>query len=110
MLFPDHDSLSRTYEYCTERGLSMDIQKIYDLDEGRQGRFRLTDDQQDILAVAFDRGYYKVPRRVTLSGIADEFDVSHQALSERLRRAHENLINNTVIIGGKGVEEPLNSE
>lgn len=106
VIFPDRDSLSRTYDHCTERGLSMEVVSVYELDEGRQGRFGLTDDQQDVLTVAFDRGYYAIPRETTLSELADDLDASHQALSERMRRAHRNVVKNTVIIGEEGSKNP----
>jgi predicted DNA binding protein len=110
VIFPDRDSLSRTYDHCTERDLSMEVVSVYDLDEGRQGRFGLTDDQQDVLATAFDRGYYSIPRETTLSELADDLDASHQALSERMRRAHRNVVKNTVVIGENGSENPAESE
>lgn len=106
VIFPDRDSLSRTYDYCTDHGLSLEVVSVYDLDEGRQGRFGLTDDQQDALTVAFDRGYYDIPRECTLAELADEVGSSHQALSERIRRAHRNVVKNTVIIGEEGSENP----
>ncbi|MCH7662218.1 MAG: prepilin peptidase, partial [Euryarchaeota archaeon] len=70
------------------------------------GRFGLTDDQQDVLTIAFDRGYYAIPRETTLSELADDLDASHQALSERMRRAHRNVVKNTVIIGEEGSKNP----
>lgn len=106
VIFPDRDSLSRTYDHCTEQGLSMNIASVYDLDEGRQGRFGLTDDQQDLLTVAFDQGYYAIPRDCTLAELADDLEASHQALSERMRRAHRNVVKNAVIIGEDGSENP----
>jgi predicted DNA binding protein len=64
-LFPEHAALSRTHEYCEGAGLTMDVQSVYRLDDGRCGRFGLTDAQQDTLLDAFERGYYEVPRDAT---------------------------------------------
>lgn len=99
LLFPTRDALSRTYEYCETNGIRFEILSIYDIDDNRQGRFGLTDEQQDTLAAAFEAGYYDVPRETTMEELAAEFDVSHQALSERLRRGHRGLVKNTVMIG-----------
>ena len=44
------------------------------------------------LVAAFEAGYYNIPRDVTLEELADELGISHQALSERFRRAYEGLI------------------
>jgi predicted DNA binding protein len=49
----------------------------------------LSEKQFQALSLAFDRGYFAVPRRITLENLADEVGVSHQALSERLRRGQQ---------------------
>ncbi|WP_227379998.1 bacterio-opsin activator domain-containing protein [Haladaptatus halobius] len=103
-LFPDRDALSRTHDYCQEKGLPFEILNIYQLDEGRQGRFGITEDQQEALTRAYDSGYYNIPRKATAEEIADELGVSHQALSERLRRGHGSLVKNALIIG-RGADE-----
>lgn len=99
VLFPEREALSRTYDYCRDADLSLDVRSIYQLDEGREGRFGLTDEQQDTLQAAFERGYFDVPRGITLTDLAEELDISHQALSERLRRGEKSVLENTVIIG-----------
>lgn len=98
-LFPEREALSRTHEFCKEADLTMEVKSIYRLDEGRSGRFGLTDNQQDTLVEAFERGYYEVPRGVTAEELAAELGISHQALSEQLRRAHGSLVENAVVIG-----------
>ncbi|MFC4989742.1 MULTISPECIES: helix-turn-helix domain-containing protein [Saliphagus] len=99
LLFPTREAVSRTHSYCREKEIGLEIRTIYSLDDGRQGRFDLTDGQQDVLVAAYERGYYEIPRDADLEDLAAEFDISHQALSERLRRAHRSLVENTVIIG-----------
>lgn len=92
VMFPDHDSLSRTYEFCEDNGLDLTVDSIYRLDNDDESQFGLTDSQYRTLAAAKDEGYYNVPRETTMSDLADTLDVSHQALSERLRRAHGSLV------------------
>ncbi|WP_435153458.1 bacterio-opsin activator domain-containing protein [Haladaptatus sp. DFWS20] len=99
IVFPEREALSRTYEYCESKGLTLDILNIYKLEEGRKGRFGLTEHQQDTLTLAYERGYYHVPRDVTADDLADELEISHQAVSERLRRAHGSLVENAIILG-----------
>jgi predicted DNA binding protein len=99
VLVPERPALARTFEACEAAGLSMDVAKVYTLDDGRQGRFGLTDGQQETLALAFERGYYGVPRGVMAKELADELAISHQALSERVRRAHGNLVENAIVLG-----------
>ena len=46
---------------------------------------QLTETQQTLLETAIDRGYFEVPRRVTLVELADEHDISDQRASRELR-------------------------
>ncbi|WP_336343515.1 helix-turn-helix domain-containing protein [Halalkalicoccus ordinarius] len=106
VLFPDRDSLSRTYDFADDHGLRFDVVRIYELDDERKGRFGLSDEQQETLAAATKLGYYDVPRGITQAELAEKLGVSHQALSERLRRAQKTLNENTVIIGDAEGDEP----
>lgn len=97
VLFPEHDAVSTTYDACEEYDIDVDIQQIYHLDDAPSlGGFHLTDEQFTTVRTALERGYYKVPRETTLEELAAELDVSHQALSERLRRGHRTLIDNVL--------------
>lgn len=52
----------------------------------------LTDRQAELLELAFDRGYYDVPRAATTNEIADEIELDDSTVSEHLRRAERNLV------------------
>jgi predicted DNA binding protein len=56
----------------------------------------LTDRQDEALRIAYERGYFDVPRRASLEDIAVELDISPSSVSERLRRAQTQLIEETV--------------
>ncbi|WP_255190885.1 helix-turn-helix domain-containing protein [Natronobeatus ordinarius] len=99
ILFPEREALSRTYEFATDQGLSLSIQKIHELDEQRGGRYGLTDTQHETLVKALEGGYYAIPREVDMESLSDDLGISHQALSERLRRAHRALVEEAVSIG-----------
>ena len=99
VLFPDRSVLSETHDRAMDEGFSMEIKNIYQMEDNRHARFGLTEEQHETLVAAFDRGYFNVPRGVTLNEFAEELGISHQALSERLRRAHYNLIKNGLVIG-----------
>ncbi|WP_114578752.1 helix-turn-helix domain-containing protein [Saliphagus sp. LR7] len=98
-LFPSREALARTHDYCHANGIPCEVLTIYNVDEGRQGRFGLTDAQQETMTSAFELGYYEIPRELDAEELATEFDISHQALSERLRRGHKALVKNALIIG-----------
>jgi predicted DNA binding protein len=98
LLFPERDALSRTYEFCENHDICLEVETIYEMDNERHGRFGLTEEQAEALTAAFEHGYYEVPRDRSVADLATELDISHQALSERFRRAHSNLIENTLVI------------
>jgi hypothetical protein len=98
VLLPDRDALTRTYEDCEEAGVTIDLERIYAIEEGRQGRFGFTDGQEKALALAFETGHYAIPRDAMAKELADELGISHQALPERIRRGHGNLVENAIAI------------
>ncbi|MFL9708975.1 helix-turn-helix domain-containing protein, partial [Aeromonas veronii] len=77
---------SEMYDFCEDNGLSLTVDAIYDLTSDDSTQYGLTDSQYTSLMRAREMGFYEVPRAISLSDLADELDVSHQALSERLRR------------------------
>lgn len=48
--------------------------------------------------MALERGYFSVPRDAQIGDLADELGVSTNAVSQRLRRAMENLTRNTLAV------------
>ncbi|NUB92816.1 helix-turn-helix domain-containing protein [Haloterrigena sp. SYSU A558-1] len=99
VLVPERESLSRTYDFATEQGLTIEVRKIHRLEDDRRGRYGLTDAQYETLVAALEHGYYEIPRAVDMDALSDELDVSHQALSERLRRAHLTLVEEAIEVG-----------
>ncbi|WP_129114994.1 helix-turn-helix domain-containing protein [Halegenticoccus tardaugens] len=99
VLFPDRASLSSTYDFCEREGFSLQVASIYDLDDRNHGQYGLTSEQHESLVTAAESGYYDIPREATLSDVAEELEISHQALSERLRRGHGGLVKNTLLVG-----------
>lgn len=52
----------------------------------------LTDRQQELLELAVSEGYYEMPRRVTLSDLADQVNVSAGTVGEHLRKIEAKVI------------------
>ncbi|WP_254273132.1 helix-turn-helix domain-containing protein [Haloarcula marina] len=99
VLFPTRDAFSATHEFCNEHGLTYDVESIREMDGEPAGRFGLTEGQYRALVLATQRGYYEVPQRHTLEELAEEVGVTHQALSERLRRGTAALVEDTLLVG-----------
>lgn len=52
----------------------------------------LTDQQHETLSDAYESGYFDLPRRTSISDMADSADISLNAASERLRRATHSVV------------------
>jgi len=105
VLFPDHDAVSSTYDFCKDHGIDLSIRRVSGVgDVLDHGGLDISEEQYEALTAAFETDYYGVPRGKTLEGVADQLEVSHQALSERLRRGHRNLIANTLCDGPEALE------
>lgn len=99
VFYPGRDSVSDPGDRGEKHGFDVDVQSVRKIDEQPSGRFGLSPDQYRAIVTACEMGYFDVPRRVQLADVADALDISHQALSERLRRAHANLLETTLAIG-----------
>ncbi len=99
VLYPRRSLFSETHEFCEEHGLNFEVHSIRELEGEPAGRYGLTTEQYEVLAAAANRGYFEIPRQVSLEELAEELGVSHQALSERLRRAISALVDDTLFIG-----------
>lgn len=110
LLLPDREALSSTADYCHERDLTFEVLNIYELSGSvSRGEFGLSQAQYEVLLTAAEQGYFDVPRDVTMSDLADSLDVSQQAISERLRRGHANLVDNTIRVGQEAFDvDPSN--
>lgn len=96
--FPSHDALSEFKTYCDHAHIPLEVGRIYNPTKPEAGPwYGLSGPQRDTLVRAVERGYYSIPRRISTQDLADEFDVSDQAVTERLRRAIVTLVENTVI-------------
>ncbi|WP_254768707.1 helix-turn-helix domain-containing protein [Salinilacihabitans rarus] len=102
LLFPDRKLLSSAVDELEGRGMHIDVKRM--VEAGREAddleaTAALTDAQEEAITEAYRRGYYDVPRRISLEELAAELDISHQALSERLRRANK-------VLAGEQLDEP----
>ncbi|WP_158055988.1 helix-turn-helix domain-containing protein [Halorussus halophilus] len=90
--FTNHQDLGSVFddEFC--RQYEATVTRLYSDQDGPATRNGLTSKQQQALSAAHEMGYYTVPRNVDLRAVGDRLGVSRQAVSERLRRAHESLI------------------
>ena len=98
VLFPERSGLSATNEYAKESEFTLDVKRIYGVDGFEKAQYDLTEEQHDALSTAVEQGYYEIPREVSATELAAELGISHQALSERFRRASKNLVTSALTV------------
>lgn len=97
-IFPDRDALSAFHDYCLEHGFSFELQRVYEPESPEErAEYGVTEEQREALKAAYHADYFDVPRDRTLTELADELDISRNALSARLRRGQRNLLANTLV-------------
>ncbi|MHC3439159.1 helix-turn-helix domain-containing protein [Natrialbaceae archaeon A-gly3] len=95
--FLDHGDVRTFQQYCTDRELSIDLERLYTVtDEDADEHYGLTADQRETIRRAYERGYFEEPQVITQADLATEFDVSQRAISRRLQRGLSRLVGSTV--------------
>ena len=104
----DREDARNTYDRLqSEHGAS--LLRLQDLSEQHPTAYGLTPKQYETLIAALEYGYFTIPREISMEELAEELEISHQALSERLRRAYRALVVTEIgpgHIGGESTESP----
>jgi predicted DNA binding protein len=96
--FPSHDTLSDFHARCRAAGLPLTVNRIYRPSETDSGvRYGLTDRQYDTLLRALEQGYFAIPREVSAEELATQFNISDQAVTERIRRGLTNVLTHILV-------------
>ncbi|MEZ3172681.1 helix-turn-helix domain-containing protein [Halorubrum sp. RMP-47] len=97
--FPSHEALSSFQDHYLEQDIDVTIDRIYNPTKPGAGPwYGLTTPQRETLATSVGAGYYSLPRQISTKELADEFDISDQAVTERLRRGISTLVGNTLLV------------
>jgi predicted DNA binding protein len=101
VLFFDHTRLAQFGNACREDQIPIQINHVYQLTESAipEPKSSLTPAQLKAITLAFERGYYSIPRKVTAKDLGEELGISDSAVTERLRRAMRNLIQSSGLVG-----------
>ena len=104
--FPSHEALATFQEECSDARIHVEVGRVYNPTRPESGPFYgLTQPQRDTLVRAVDGGYYSIPRQLSTQDIAEEFDISDQAVTERLRRAIVTLVDNSLVAAMEEADE-----
>lgn len=94
----EQQPISAFQTYCKENGIQTELTELHAISSLKSDReYDLTDGQRDALILAYSRGYFDTPREATQEDIADELDISRQAVSSRLQRGIRRLVASTLI-------------
>ncbi len=94
--FSGDEDLLAFCEAVNGQGIELEFVRTYDERHPIEGSaYGLTNTQAETLSVAYEAGYFEVPRGITLAELADDLGVSEQAVSERLRRGLSALLDST---------------
>ncbi|MCU4741416.1 helix-turn-helix domain-containing protein [Halobacteria archaeon AArc-m2/3/4] len=97
MRFPDRDTVATYHDFLEENGVTFDLHRLSDGVQTSHGDDVVTPRQREALQVAYENGFFDVPRGATLGELAAELEISDQAVSERLRRGQSRLLEHHVV-------------
>jgi len=97
--FFDHDALSRFHNFCTDEEIRIHIIRTYTETERTESvkQFGLSQEQREALILGLRRGYFETPSQVSLNELADELDISQQAMSNRIRRGTKQVLSEALL-------------
>ena len=98
MKLPDRDALTGYREVCEERDIDFSINQLYrPMAGGDVDDESLSSCLHETLLVAYEAGYFEVPRKISQAELASHLEISPSALSQRLRRATRLLLEQAMV-------------
>ncbi|OGS55928.1 MAG: hypothetical protein A3K60_03445 [Euryarchaeota archaeon RBG_19FT_COMBO_56_21] len=88
LVLSDKAVLKGIFDHLKNKSVEAELVKLTKIDD-KEG---LTERQDKITKVAFERGYFDYPKRISLRELARMFDVSPSTLSEILRKGQRKIV------------------
>lgn len=99
--FDERDNLNGFNEYLQAENIPFELRRLYEISHPKSGgQYGLTPKQTEAMITAWEMGYFALPREATMAEVGKELGISPQSLSDRLRRAQNALIENTLMFEG----------
>jgi predicted DNA binding protein len=92
---PDREVLQKYVRLLRDEGFTVELLRAHPASQPEDG-LGLSSKQAEALQAAHANGYFEVPRETDLETLADELDLSEQALSERIRRGLSAVLDETI--------------
>jgi predicted DNA binding protein len=88
LILSEKDVLKGIFDHLKSKNVEAELIKLTKIDDKES----LTERQDKITQVAFERGYFDYPKRISLRELARMFDVSPSTLSEILRKGQRKIV------------------
>lgn len=88
VVFGGGDGLPSLVRELESKGVDVTVSRISKLQDARA----LTDRQEQILQIAFEKGYFDVPKGIRLRGLAKLLSITPATLTEILRRGQKRVL------------------
>jgi predicted DNA binding protein len=88
IVLSDKKVLKDIFDHLKSKSVEAELVKLTKIDD----KETLTERQDKITLVAFERGYFDYPKRISLRELARMFDVSPSTLSEILRKGQRKIV------------------
>jgi predicted DNA binding protein len=88
IVLSDKAVLKGIFDHLKNKGVEAELIKLTKIDDKES----LTERQDKIAKVAFERGYFDYPKRISLRELARMFEVSPSTLSEILRKGQRKIV------------------
>lgn len=85
------EAIGDTIAAYRDAGATVSLETLGDYEPGDWPADALTRRQREIVEVAYDLGYFDVPRRASTADVAAELDLDPSTVSEHLQRAERNV-------------------
>lgn len=94
---PDRGNLSSFQDALRERDIPVEIGRVWNPSDPGIDAYGVTPKQHEALKLAFEGGYFAVPRGTNLSELAADLGITRQSLSRRIDRGLHGLLANTIL-------------
>jgi len=88
LVLSDKSVLKDIFDHLKNKNVEAELVKLTKIDDKES----LTERQDKITKVAFERGYFDYPKRISLRELARMFEVSPSTLSEILRKGQRKIV------------------
>lgn len=94
--FRTSEDLSAFREACESHDIPLTLRRLYNPSLPEDGG-ELSAEQYEALTAAHRGGYFEVPRGTSMGALAEEFGISENAVSQRIRRGTSTLVAETLL-------------